>query len=436
MLKTNIKGLRNRIIRFGSDFKNKLSELNKNQYFSSCQIEAYRNEKLKSIVEHAYKNVPYYKEVFSKLKLVPDDINTTNDLWKLPIMSKDDVIKNSHKLISTNVGKLFVHHGYTSGTTGSPCKFLRDLPSINFENAAIWRQWQLSGYKLGEKRITIRGELIKETNDLKPPFWAYNFFENELLMSSYHMSNKTIPYYVEKLIDFQPEIVYAYPSSVYLLAYYMIEKNIKYKLKGVFTSSETVLDYQKNTIEKAFDCTLFDWYGMAERVAAIGTCEYGRYHEISDYSIVEYNQVTEKEYEVIGTTLHNYVMPLLRYNTKDIVIHNADDYCPCGRCFKTIDSIQGRRDDYIKLEDGRLIGRIDHIFKGVDGIKEAQVIQDSFSHITIKLSLSLDRHQFNEIILMNKINDRLGSTIKVDFDYVQKIDRTKSGKFKNIISLV
>ena len=209
--------------------------------------------------------------------------------------------------------------------------------------------------------MTLRGEIVCPSVKQEPPFWRYNTFSKELIMSSYHLSDENMKFYVAEIRKYKPYDLYAYPSSTYLFANFCKRYGIDLKFSCVFTSSEMLLEYQKDEIENTFGCKVYDWYGSAERVAGIGHCEHGAYHEISDYSIIEYLPVNDGQYEIIGTTIHNDVMPLIRYKVGDI-IELDDTKCDCGRNFRKIKKILGRNDDFIVLKDGRRFGRLESYF--------------------------------------------------------------------------
>ena len=122
----------------GSLFKVFLKELEGTEKYSPVEVECYQNEKLQQTIRIVCENVSYYRNVMKKLKLTPEDIKIKEDLRKLPIINKQIVQQNFKDFRNANF-KGLVFKGYTSGTTGSPGMFLRDLKSINFENAFLWR---------------------------------------------------------------------------------------------------------------------------------------------------------------------------------------------------------------------------------------------------------------------------------------------------------
>lgn len=428
-----LKGYASRFLRRGLLFHKLLRELEQNEKASPEKIIEYQNKMLRLSVENAYKQVPYYKKLFDRLQIKPQAIKTIEDLQLLPILKKDAVRGHEEKFVSPSVK--FKFKAYTSGTTGTPLNLFRDRFSVNLENAAIWRQRRWADFGLNDRRATLRGDLVTPVDGAEPPFWQFNPGENQLLMSSYHLSDKFIPYYLDKLREFQPAAIEAYPSSVYRLARYMqINQEQPIRVKAVFTSSEMLFDYQREVIEQYFG-KVFDYYGNAERVAFICMCEFGNYHYAMDYSIVEFIPAEDGLCQIVGTTLHNSAMPFIRYATGDLA-QMSHENCPCNRPFPIVKKLEGRRDDYVITPSGKWLGRLDLVFKGVSHLIEGQIIQDHLDFVRVLIVPGTDFTDNDEQILSKKLHERLGSEIKIAIEKVESIPRTKQGKYQLVISKV
>jgi phenylacetate-CoA ligase len=386
----------------------------------------YQKNQFEFISSNIIKFINYYRK-----EIILPSVKFKN----IPLLDKDIIQENLN--FFRNRHKFVYSKGYTSGTSGSPGTFYRDLNSIIWENAFLWRFYGWAGInRENNRRITLRGEMVKDINSNEPPFWYENKNSNELILSSYHLNNRNLKFYYEKIKQFKPNNLYCYPSAGFILAEYLNENGLDLKLSAVFTSSEMLLDYQKEMMENVFQCKVFDWYGQAERVSAIATCEYGTYHIIPEYSITELIPTGNNLYEIVGTTLHNYVMPLVRYRTGDLVEIYPDDYkCKCGRNFKCIKRIIGRSEDIIILPDGRKIGRLDHIFKNLENIKECQIIQLDIGRIIFKV-VKQDNSGINFIKeeIIKNARKYLGNQVNIEIEFVDKIERDKNGKFRAVIS--
>ncbi len=423
-------------MREGRAFETVAAQVHESQWWSEQELRDFQARKLRTILESATRHVPYYRNKYRPLGLDFEEMELPGAVASLPLITKADVRKGGKSLISERKrGPLF--SGSTSGTTGAPLTLYQDLAAINRENAFIWRQLTWAGLRRGDRRAWMRGDMIVPATQEKPPYWRVNHAENMLMLSSYHLSESSAPAYLDALTRFDPVVIQAYPSSIGFLATWMRSAGSRYRgssLRGIVTSSETLSDAPRREIESVFGCRVFDWYGHFERVAAIGTCEHGRHHLLSDYSYVEMLPADDGLFELVGTGFHNLSTPLIRYRCGDFVRPaSATGRCACGRSFPLIEEVIGRVDDSIKLVDGRSVGRLDHLFKGVEGILEAQIRQDRVDAITMLVVPSATFNDRTRETLENNTRYRLGEGIALEIRLVDAIPRTRNGKFKGVV---
>ena len=147
-----------------------------------------------------------------------------------------------------------------------------------------------------------------------------------------------------------------------------------------------------------------------------------------DFAAVEFCHMSDtEETEVVGTTLNNFAMPLLRYRTKDIAT------CIETKDGRMIQSLDGRKEDYIQLKDGRKIGRLDHIFKDMVHVKEAQIYQKNNNEIDIRIVKGKGYSEKDERQLMREASLRL-TDVMLNIVYVDRVARSKGGKLRFVIS--
>lgn len=426
--------------RNGRLFDRYLRELEQIEKYSFTEIREFQESKLRKTVRIAYAHVPFYRKLFDEKHLTPSDIRTVEDLQKLPLIYKSIVRDHFSELRNTHLFQP-VFKGYTSGTTGTSGIFLRDLRSINLESASIARHQQWANVFGGDKRVVLRGERVVAKDRVKPPFWRYNRFTHQLIFSSYHLSEEYLPEYVRQIETFSPRLLEAYPSTAYVLARYLEKHNLYLTIPIVHTSSEPLYPHWRRLIQDRLKASIFDWYGMAERVIFAGECEkHEGLHLFPSYGITEIvspsgDEVNDKAGILVGTTLDNYAMPLIRYRTNDFATR-VDGNCLCGRCIQRIEGVEGKTENFIVTPDGRYISPslITFCFNHARNIEMSQVVQHSDGHITIKLIRAAEFAQKDADEVIAKMKDILGqgSTIKVE--YVSHIPRTQQGKFQWILS--
>lgn len=394
--------------------------------YNSELLSKYHDTALNKTIKQARNNVEYYKSY-------------DFDLKTFPFIDKLEVNSNKKKFLSPQK-KGAVIKGATSGTTGAPLVIPQDMQSVITEQAFISRGLAWAGFKEGDKRAWIRGDMIVPLEEKQAPFWRYSYFENMIMLSSFHMAPKNLQSYINAMVDFGVQVIQAYPSSIVTLAKYLEVNNEYYpgEIKSIVTSSESLAKEDKQLIETRFRCTVFDWYGLFERVAAIASCEHGRYHILTDYAHVELLPAGKTEdgrdrAEIVGTNFNNALYPLIRYKTGDHVILSNETFCPCGRVFPLVDSIEGRTGDYLVAEDGQKIHILNHIPKGVSGLLGVQFIQKEYMKIEVLVTCNSNFTTEQKLKLIGNTKERLGNTMDVTITIVDDLIRTKNGKMKQAI---
>ena len=428
--------------RFLGNHKYYLDWLLQSQWWSSQKIMGYQLAKVKELLQYSSENIPYYNKVFKKNNLSVSDFKSLEDIKLLPILDKETVRSKSELLISKKIPQRKLIKIHTSGSTGKTLKIFVDIDSRRKEYAFKSRLHKWAGLQNGKHNVTFGGRVVVPPGQKKKIFWRYNAVMDNFIFSSYHMSDENLPYYVEKLKKIEPLWIESYPSAIYTLAKYMLDKNInELSPKVIITSAETLLDYQRDVVEKVFNCPIIDNYGCSEQAIFVSQCEKGTYHIHPEYGIVEIlndqgDEVSPGEIgRVVCTGFVNNAMPLIRYDIGDKVIQ-GEGICECGRSFPIIKKIFGRKDDIIVTPTGRHIGRLDPVFKGLLSVKMAQIVQTRINEIIVKIVPSNNYSDDDTKIIKNEMKNRVGENIKIEVELVKDIPKSKNGKFKSVISKI
>lgn len=433
--------------RYGRRFIQQSEEFGKMQWWDYDRLVGYQNTRLRNMIAHVYDNVPYYRKIMKKEGLKPTDIQSQEDLWKLPLLTREDIKKNFNDLIAESLGavqKKRLIKGHTSGTTGSPLEFYWDRETCLINNVVHWRQKYWAGLQMHDRCAVLLGRTIVPIKQEKPPFWRMNYTHNTLWLSSFHLTSKNLPLYVQTLRELKPRYIEGYPSTLYILAKYLESKGETLELTAALTSSETLYPYQRTTIENSFACKVYDYYGLAERVVFASECESHVGHHINmDYTITEVvndngsHVGTEKMGWIVGTGLYNYAMPLIRYKTNDISAIKAKK-CACGRAFPLLEDVTTKAEDIITTGDGRFISSsiLTHPFKPLTNIVKSQIIQEDVKNIRIIIVKGPSYNNQDTELLISEMQKRVGADMKIHIEYTDEIPATASGKFRWVISRV
>lgn len=404
-----------------------IEQLQRNEKDSDL-LKKYSDSQLESVLLNATVNTEFYS--CNKCSIAD-----------FTFISKEILKKNENQFLNVKCRGPVVN-GSTSGTTGSPLSIPQNFESVLREQAFVTRHLRWAGFQEGDRRAWIRGDLIVPTKQSQAPFWRYSYFEKMILLSSFHMSSLALPRYIQAMVDYNVDIIQALPSSIVTLAKYLESEDEYYPspLKSIITSSESLSKDDKKLVEKRFKCTVFDWYGLFERVAAIGSCEHGRYHILTDYSHVELLPAGlvngRARAEIVGTNYNNSLYPLIRYKTGDHVILSDEKSCPCGRVYPIIDSIDGRNVEFLIASDGTPVYSLSLCSKNIKGLLGCQYIQNEKGKLNIMViptPLFTDKEKSK---FVKKIKDRLGDSMKVEIVVTDNLVRSKSGKVRQAICTI
>lgn len=433
--------------RYGGRYAEFRDMLRRTEWLSHEELCAYQDEQLRLMVEHAYETVPFYRRRFSEARLKPADIRSRADLPKLPLLTKNDIRANFDDLRSRAVSRRATRLGHTSGTTGTPLTVAYDADTVWMTYAVFDRHYHWAGCRMGRNgdRIAVaRGNVIVPPSQKTPPFWRHNRSQNQLLLSSFHLSRANLPLYFEALSTFSPAVLDGYPSTLYILAKYLLGRGETFPLRAAVTSSETLYDFQREAIEQAFVCRVFDYFALAERTVFSSECGQHEGHHIAmEYGLAEvvdgdgHSVAHGGHGRLIGTTLHNRAMPLLRYVTNDTTAL-LDRACSCGRGLELMDDVTTKAEDILTLKDGRLISPsvLTHPFKPLESIEGSQIVQSAPDDIVIRLVAGADYDQSLSDHLVREFKARLGEDVRVTVQLVDRLEYSQNGKFKWVISKV
>jgi phenylacetate-CoA ligase len=409
--------------------------------WSADDIARYQAEQLRRILDICASRIPYYRDAWRSGRVDATQVTHPGVLPRLPVLPKETVRRERPALVHPGARPYWTQH--TSGSTGTPVVVHVNRRTYQLVHALLEDHESTCGVAPSDLRATFAGRMVQPAENLEPPFWRYNYAQRQLLFSAYHMSPATLPHYVRELTRRQPVELIGYPSAIYALAAHINSTGQQKRVRprAIITNSETLFVWQREAIEQAFGCGIRDYYGSAESIVFASQCEAGAYHFDPLLGIAE---IVDRDGFPVGpgesgrlvcTTLTNDVMPLVRYEIGDAAVRLGGP-CVCGSVLDGAREIVGRQDDTVMTPDGRAVGRLDHIFKGVAGILECQIVQETLDRIRLDIVADDGFADAQEELLRQNARVRLGAAVQVKVSRVKEIPRTRAGKFRGVVSLV
>lgn len=423
--------------RFDHNFNLLLEEYRRRLDYNEDLFYRFRNDNLKRFIKMAYEKTEYYRRILDENKINPDEISTIDDIKAIPVLTKEKAKSHHSEIENKYITDEEKFQAHTSGTTGSGLNFPITLEAEKHQWAVWWRYRIWHKIKMGTACAVFTGQPIVPPNQKRKPFWRTNNAMNEIIYSGYHLSEDNLPYYVEHLAESNISWIHGYPSNLAVLASFILNRRIDFtgKINIITTGAESLLSHQRKLIERAFGCKVRNHYGLAEGVANISECPEGRFHIDEDYAAIDLDPLGGGNYRVLGTNFTNPAFPLIRYDTGDIVyISPKEDGCLCGNPGRVVTAIDGRIEDCIVLRDGSKVGRMDHLFKDMVHIKEAQLVQKEKGKVIFRIVKNPEYTKADEEKLKAETSLRIGDQIDVNIDYVDKIDKSGRGKLRFVLN--
>ena len=410
------------------------------------RLKRYQEKRLRAIIRHAYESVPFYRELFKRNGIAPDDIRGIKDLEKIPVVRKEDFKRESlRRLVSAkfDVNKLKMLR--TSGSTGEPFKFYISGREDDWRKAIYLRANISCGQRPRDRWVVITA--------------PHHFFDTTRIQRKTGFFAQTcisvfmdVGEQVKLVSEANPQVLDGYSGSLFLLAKEVDRLGLKdIRPRMVFGTADSIGLNARRYIEGVFQAPFYDQFGCAEVDRTAWQCpERIGYHMDVDSVITQFVDEDGKEVssgergEIVYTSLFNYAQPFIRYSVGDVGVP-LDEECSCNRKLPLMKVVEGRRDSFLILPDGRLLSPMNfwavmHYFEGADEIDRFQVVQKKTTLIRIYVktknsSTSGDQLRKKLVKHVRKCLDvKESSTLDLEVIFVDDIRKDKTGKLRSVIS--
>ena len=427
------------------------STFEKTQWFSKDEQVHYQERLLRRMIEHAYSFVPYYRDLFDGVGLKPGDIRRLSDLDNIPILTRETLRSQFERLKATNRRAFRPRALCTSGTTGQRTQFLVDKPSNVLEFVYYWRYWNWAGYRLGN-RFAEFSSVFFSADEAKSllPTW-HQRPTNRLLLNSRVLSDARVRSFVAAIRRHRPLFLKGLPSALYYFARSLRRQGVSdISFRAVFSTGEVLVPRFRKLVEEVFGCKVYDSYGHMERTVAISECPRGGLHLNPDYGICEFirrddlrpefaganHSETGYAARIVGTSLYNFSMPLLRYDVGDVVLVEPEKKCACGRQFTLVSAIAGRQSEVIMTPEGGAVIAAFLVFEDVPDILAGQILQESLDELRVRIVPGAQFSAAAEARLTSRLRTLVGPAMRITTERCAGVDelRGESGKVRAVVS--
>jgi phenylacetate-CoA ligase len=411
------------------------------QWWPLEKLEAFRLERLRTLLAKAGQHVPYYRDCFSRMSFDPKAVSSLADLQKLPYLTKA-VIRAEGDRMKSDIAQGLARFN-TGGSSGEPLIFFIGNERVSHDVAAKWRATRWWDVDIGDTEIVVWGSPIELGTQDRIRAIRDKVMRTEL-MPAFLMSEQNLDRFVARVCERRPTMLFGYPSAISHIAGHAKKRGIaldQLGVKVVFCTSERLYDHQREVISSTFACPVANGYGGRDAGFIAHQCPAGGMHITAEDIIVEIVdeqgnvQPTGVPGEIVVTHLATSEYPFIRYRTGDVGTLGAEQ-CACGRGLPLLQEIQGRSTDFVITADGTVMHGLAliYILRDLPGVKSFKVIQESRELTRVLLVPEPAFQQASVAQIVSGFQKRLGAGVSVVVDLVDSIPVEKSGKFRYIVS--
>jgi phenylacetate-CoA ligase len=428
-----------------------LRQYQESQWRSAEQLHEEQFRQLTILSEHAARTVPFHAARLAAAGFRPGSAMTPEIWSRLPVLSRDDVRDLGEKLRASSIPQALgpTNEAASGGSTGIPVRVLKTAFDGLMWQAAHLREFDWKTIDPELEIANMRGmasylESIKKNPQsfedggaVVAPDWG---LPAALLWKTGRMGILEPFEPLEKqaayLLKRRPGYLIMRPAGLRLLLCHFRDHGLSLdSIRSVWTMSESVDEGLRELCGEIFGCPVFSNYSSNETGYIALQCPSGtNYHVVSESVLVEVIDASGRPCQpgeigrVIVTPLHNFAMPLLRYQVGDEAEVGAP--CSCGRGLPSLTRIVGRLEDYFTLPSGeRRRNDLNHYkISKIGAVREFQLVQTSREHIELRIVVSKDldaeERETLDAVMKKSFEGRLEWSIAT----VDSLPRTPAGK--------
>ena len=435
----SLYGLKLARMRYSPPFFAMLQSLKDSEWWSEERIREHQNERIRSVLLHAYQTVPFYRRWYDEQGVDVDAVTTTADLEQLPVLSKQMVREHADEMISSAFRQRSLTKGLTSGTTGTPLTVYQTREGAAFQWAIWWRHKARFGLKVGDRHLVFGARVPVSQRQVGSPYWRHDLFNKRVYLSTYHISPATVGAIVDYLNSTHFDFFTGYPSAMYALASLAAEADLRLtnRPKYIVAGADALTPEFESAIRHVFGVPVTEQYGMAEFAGNMSKCEAGRFHLDFECCHLEQQPIADghNQYKLIFTGWGNLAMPFIRYEVGDVG-SAAGDGCACGRASISLDRIDGRLEDFVVTPDGRKVIGMNQVLEYACNAKMIQVYQRDTDALELRVVPGTGFGEEDEEALVRELRRRVGPRMTIRIRLVDQFTLSPTGKFRAVISEV
>jgi len=419
-------------------------ELEKTQYLPEEKLREIQWQRVGELIRFVYQNNEFYRKRLEKAGVSPKDIQSPEDLRRLPLLTKAEIRANTPAMISKGFRMETLQKAKTGGSTGKALEIYFTEECSELRNACARRHDRWTGWEPGEPIAACWGNphLPKTVKDKI----KQRLLQPMIYLDTMSVNEGSVRVFVREWRKVKPTLLFGHAHSIFVLAQCLTDLGINVvRPKGILSTSMMLLPSERKVIEAVFGVKVTDRYGCEEVSLIACECEkHEGMHLNIEHLFIEFLRDDGGEAkpgeagQIVVTDLLNKAMPFIRYQVEDVGLP-SDKTCSCGRGMPLMDKVIGRMADFLIKRDGTQIAGISLIENSltkIPGIVQMQIVQEAIDSILLNVVPGEAFDSSKEEMLIKYFRKLFEMEAEVRVNYMKEIPADASGKYRFCKSLV
>ncbi len=417
----------------GNPVFSRYDSLMQSQWFVPSALREMTEDALHKVLAHAAKTVPYYKRRGAE----PASIDSFG------VLSRDQLINGYANLQSNQPGPMPHWPTSSSGSSGQPVTVVLDKECNSWRTASAWRGDTFgTGLSPDARQLAIWGNPMEVKLTRRLFQRLLNYYHNRFIVDGFTITPESVREIHQRMHQLRPKILYGYPASLHGFVLSAREQNLEpIPVWRLMTTGEQLNETQKEAIGNYFGVKVCERYGSREFGSMAHQCEYGTWHIHQEHLHFEVRlpdgRISDSGTgDLLVTSLHNYTMPLIRYDIGDMADLTPAE-CQCGRGLRTFTSLLGRPSEFIYTPSGVWINANHyHVLLRDEPVRQFRFIQDTPGELRM-LIVPRDEMTMERLELLRRQGEVIAKNeLKLHLEVVDQIDPLPNGKSPGVLNLL
>lgn len=393
--------------------------------WSKEDIIKWQTNKMHQLVDHAYNHTRYYHETMNDLGLKPQDIQKLDDLKLFPVLTRETIKERFNDLIPDNIKEYPHRTSATGGSTGQPMKYICDENTWGFVTAMKIYSWQQTGYRYGDKFVSLGSSSLFPVNKRSLVHEAYFKLRNTIPLNGMNMDDATCSTYMALIRKHHIRYIYGYATAIYLLARYCRDNNVEWHFDVAFATAEKLTPHYRQVISETWGARVMDCYGSKDGGVTAYEIEPGKYH----VGYASWFEASDFEPSTLyATNLIDFAFPTIRYANRDEVMM-WDKSVESTYNGQLLREVIGRTSDVVAFDNGHRLttSGFNSLFRGFN-VDAFRISKNGGLSVLVQIkkrdSFTQDEHN----LLYDTIKKYVGEEVAITIEYVDDFEPLKNGK--------